>query len=117
MVSPEIRKAVLTNSAKLLPAKMDAEQLLISLNKEPRLRKYIKADLEWIAVLILVQASKNADDELKSKVVELRKNPGEELMIEIKRLTEFKSFLATNTIQLLESTTISQENALNNLRL
>ena len=116
VISPEIKKVVIVNSTKIKDSKMEAEQLLNTLNKEPRLRKLKKADLDWIAILIMVQASKNTDDELKTKVVELRKTPGEETMNEIKRLSEFKSFLATNTYQLLKSTTISQENALNNLK-
>ncbi len=116
IISPEIKKVVLVNSLIVRERKLETEQLLLELHQEPRLRKFKKPDLEWIAILVLVQASKNADDELKKKVVELRKNPGEEATEEIKRLSEFKSFLATNTTQLLGSTTISQENALNNLK-
>lgn len=116
VISPEIRNLVLVKSLKMKDSKIEAEQLLTELNKESRLRKLKKADLDWIAILIMVQASKNADDEIKRKVVELRKNPGEEGIDAIKRLSEFKSFLANNTTQLLENTTISQENALNNLK-
>lgn len=115
-ISLEIKKVVLVNSLKIKDRKIEVEQLLLELNKEPRLRKLKKADLDWIAILIMVQASRNTDDELKRKVVELRKNPGQEGMDEIKSLSEFKSFLANNTTQLLERTTISQENALNNLK-
>lgn len=116
IINPEIKKVVLVNSLKIKDKKIENEHLLLELNKEPRLRKFKKADLDWIAILILVQASKNTDDELKKKVVEMRKNPGQEVMDEIKHLSEFKSFLANNTNQLLETTTISQENALNNLK-
>lgn len=116
IISLEIRNLVLIHSQKIRSKKTDANQLSSELNKEPRLRKLKKADLDWIAILIMVQASKNTDDELKMKVVELRKSPGENGMDEIKRLLEFKSFLALNATQLLENTTISQENALNNLK-
>ena len=116
VISPEIKKVVLVNSLKIKDRKIEGEQLLLELNKEPRLRKLKKADLDWIAILIMVQASRNTDDEIKRKVVELRKNPGQEGMDEIKRLSEFKSFLASNTTHLLEKTTISQENALNNMK-
>lgn len=116
IISLEIRNLVLIHSQKISSKKTDANQLSSELNKEPRLRKLKKADLDWIAILIMVQANKNADDEIKRKVVELRKSPDENGMNEIKRLLEFKSFLALNATQLLENTTISQENALNNLK-
>lgn len=116
IINPEIKKVVLANSVKMKETKMDAGQLLDFLNKESLLRKLKKADLDWIAILIMVQASKNTDDALKKKVVELRKNPDESDLNEIKRLSEFKSFLANNTSQLLRGTTISKENALINLK-
>lgn len=116
IISPEIRNVVLANSLKIKGKKIEAEKLVTELMKDTQLKKLNKADLDWIAILIMVQASKNTDDELKKKVVDLRKNPGQEGMDEIKRLSEFKSFLASNTAQLLENTTISQENALNNLK-
>lgn len=116
IISLEIRTLVLTNSQNIKRNKTDANQLLSELKKEPRLRKLKKAEIDWIAILIMVQASKNTDDEIKMKVLELRKNPGEEGIDEINRLSEFKSFLALNTTQLLDNTTISQETALNNLK-
>ncbi len=115
-ISPEIKKLVLAKSLKIKDRKTELAQLLTELNKEPLLQKLSKADMEWIGILIMVQASKNTDDALKKKVVELRKRQSEEVMDEIKRLTELKSFLAANTTRLLEKTTISQENALNNLK-
>lgn len=116
IISPEIRHLVRANSLKIKDKKTNLKQLLSELTKEPRLRKLKKADLDWIAILVMVQASKNVDEELKNKVVELRKESSQEGIDEIKRLSEFKSFLADNTTQLLENTTISQENALNNLK-
>lgn len=116
IVSLEIRTLVLTNSQNLKRNKTDANQLLSELKKEPRLRKLKKAEIDWIAILIMVQASKNTDDEIKMKVLEMRKNPGTKGIDEINRLSDFKSFLADNTTQLLKNTTISQETALNNLK-
>lgn len=117
IISPEIRNVVMIKSSKIKNTKIETKQLLKELSKEPRLKKLKKADLDWIAILIMVQTSKNTDKELKKKVVELRKNPGQEGVDEIKSLSEFKSFLASNTTQLLKNTSISQENALNNLKL
>jgi hypothetical protein len=116
-IRPEIRNCIIENALKIRNNKIPAEQLLSELKKESRLKKLTKADLEWIAILTMVQANKNTDDEIKNKVVKLRKDPGKEDIEEIKQLTELKSFLAANTTFLLERTTISKENALSNLKL
>lgn len=116
IISPEIRNCVTENAIKISNSRIPAEQLLSELKKEARLKKLSKADLDWIAILIMVQANKNTDEEIKRKVVELRKDPGQEGIEEIKQLSELKSFLAGSTTLLLERTTISQENVLNKLK-
>ncbi len=116
IIRPEIKKLVHGFALHCKKEKPDEDRLIIHLKRESILRNLNKADIEGIAVLVMVQATRNTDEELKKIVMFLRKNPSDEGVDETKQLTDFKSFLATNVRQIIDKIAITQESVINNLK-
>ena len=116
IIRPEIKKLVHTSAMHCKKEKPDAALLITYLKRETILKKLSHADIEGIAVLVMVQATKNTDEELKKMVMLLRNNPGQESIDATKALADFKSFLAYNINLLMDKTSISQESVINNLK-
>lgn len=71
-IKPEVKNLIEKNANKLTGQKVNVDSLLKELHKNALLKNGNEKDLEAITVLILVQASKNADNELKDMVIHLR---------------------------------------------
>ncbi len=65
---------------------------------------------------MMVQATKNTDEEMKRMVMSLRKNPDQKDSVETKRLIDFKSFLAQNIRKIMNKSPYIQESVINNLK-
>lgn len=116
IIRPEIKKLIHTSALDCKKEKPDASLLIARLKRELILKKLNQADIKGIAVLVMVQASKNTDEELKKLVQALRNNPGQASMDETKKLADFKSFLAENINQLMDKSSISPESVINHLK-
>lgn len=116
IIRPEIKRLIHTSALNFKKERPDASLLIAQLKRDPILKKLNQEDVEGIAVLVMVQASKNTDEELKKLVLVLRNNPGQGSMEETKKLADFKSFLAENINQIMDKTSISQESVINNLK-
>ena len=73
-IKPEIKNLIERNANNLKGRNVNADSLTNTLKKDPLLKKINQHDIEAITVLIMVQASKNADAELKNLVINMRKN-------------------------------------------
>ncbi|HEY8660094.1 MAG TPA: hypothetical protein VIL78_13760, partial [Hanamia sp.] len=75
-------------------------------------------DIDAIAVLIMVQASKNADEDLKNLVMNMRKNNDQSALDSNKTETilDQKSKMAKNISMVMKKIPASQESAINNLK-
>lgn len=73
-IKPQIKSLIEKNANKLTGHKVNVDSLLKELHKNPLLKNGNEKDLEAITVLILVQASKNADSELKDMVIHMRQS-------------------------------------------
>lgn len=116
IIRPEIKKLIHSSALNCKKEKPDAARLITHLRRESILKNLNQADIDGIAVLVMVQATKNSDEELKRMVMLLRKTPDQDGIDETKQLTDFKSFLASNVRQLLDKSSISQESVINNLK-
>ncbi|MEO8819777.1 MAG: hypothetical protein ABI374_02945 [Ginsengibacter sp.] len=70
-IKPDIKNLIEKNANKLRGRKVDVDSLVNALHKSELLRRGTENDLESITVLILVQASKYADADLKILVINL----------------------------------------------
>lgn len=70
-IKPDIRNLIEKNANKLRGRKIDVDSLVNELHKNALLRRGTEKDLEAITVLIMVQASKYADADLKNLVINL----------------------------------------------
>ncbi len=76
-IKPEVKNLIEKNANKLTGKKVNVDSLVQELHKNPLLKNGNEKDLEAITVLILVQASKDVDNELKEIVVHMRQSNSE----------------------------------------
>ncbi len=69
-----IKKIILQTAETLKRHTINADSLAEALHKNPELKGMSKNDLEGITVLIMVQATKDADADLKKMVMEISHN-------------------------------------------
>ncbi len=70
-IKPDIKNIIEKNAIKLKGRKINVDSLVKELHKNEHLRLGNENDLDAITVLILVQTSKYADDDLKNLVLNL----------------------------------------------
>ncbi len=70
-IKPGIKNIIEKNANKLTRRKVNVDSLIKELHKNPLLRDGNDKDLEAITVLILVQVSGNADNDLKDLVIHM----------------------------------------------
>jgi hypothetical protein len=73
-VKPQIKTLIEKNANKLTGHSINVDSLIKELYKNPLFKNGNEKDLVAITVLILVQASKNADNELKDLVIHMRRS-------------------------------------------
>jgi hypothetical protein len=97
----------------------DTDSLTNALKKDPLLKGINQHSLEAITVLIMVQASKNADEDLKNLVIKIRE-ANDQNSTEISKGTEViidhKSQIAETVADVMKKIPFSQQNTINNLR-
>lgn len=116
-VKPQIKTLIEKNANKLTGHSINVDSLIKELHKNPLFKNGNEKDLEAITVLILVQASKNADNELKDLVIHMRRSDSEnkgETDIENSKntaaqLVENKSHIAQSVSQIMQKISGSTE--------
>lgn len=76
-IKPAVKNLIEKNANKLTGQKVNVDSLVKELHKNALLKNGNEKDLEAITVLILVQASRNADNELKDMVIHLSNSNAE----------------------------------------
>jgi hypothetical protein len=117
-INPEIKNLIEREAHNLKGRNIDADNLINTLKKDPLLKKLDQHDIDAIAVLIMVQASKNADEDLKNLVMNMRKNNDQSSLDSNKTETilDQKSKMAKNISMVMKKISASQESAINNLK-
>lgn len=109
VLSPEIKNKVQSVAKKLKGRIVDADSLSMEIKKDIVFKKHNSLKAEAITILILVQASKNADTDLKEMVVSManEKNTSLQAFDKTKPLLQYKSALAKN----LDETLVKMNNS------
>jgi hypothetical protein len=71
LLRPQVKKIVLQTAQNIKHSKINADSLSRILSKNPVLKGMSNKDIAGITVLIMVQASKDADADLKQMVLEI----------------------------------------------
>ncbi len=72
LVKPGLKKLIIQTSDELKNRQANADSLIKALHANPVLNGMSSENIEGLSTLILVQASKNADDDLKKMVLGMR---------------------------------------------
>lgn len=76
-IKPQLRSTIEKNANNLKDRRMNTDSLLRVLRTDAVLKNRAQQEINAVAVLIMVQASKNADADLKNMVMTIQKNNGE----------------------------------------
>lgn len=118
-IKPEIKNLIETNADKLKNRKVNSDSLASELKKDNLLKGINQHDIDAIAVLIMVQASNNADTDLKNLVMKIHKTSERNSPKTYKKtetIQEYKSQIAKTVSKEMKKISPSQESAINNLR-
>jgi|SRR6185312_2816343 len=117
-IKPQIKNIVEKNAGVLKGRTINADSLSKALIKNQLLKNATPQDIEAIGVLIMVQASKNADADLKDLVINMNKNEREKNAPDnkVESILENKSKIAENVSILMKRISGTQDVVINNLR-
>lgn len=101
-IKPAVKNLIEKNANKLTGHKINVDSLVKELQKNPLLKGRNENDLEAITVLILVQASKNVDNNLKELVIH-KKNDGIENEEEKQREKNYAYLLVENKSEIAQN--------------
>lgn len=116
-IKPQIKNIVEKNADVLKGRTINADSLSKALIKNQLLKNATPQDIEAIGVLIMVQASKNADADLKDLVINMNKNEREKNAPDnkVESILENKSKIAENVSILMKRISGTQDVVINNL--
>lgn len=125
LLKPQLKKIILQTADEIKRRKVNSDSLCNSLYKNPQLKGMSKNDIEGITVLVMVQASKDADDELKNMVMEIsrssnqnnnlaKENDPQNLKLQI--IMSRKSDMAEEIGYVMKKISGSKQNIIDNLK-
>lgn len=116
-IKPQIKSIIEKNAAALKGKTINIDSLCKVLSKNPLLKNATLQDIEAIGVLVMVQATRNADEDLKDLVINKHKNDsGENTNNKVENILENKSKMAENASELMKRISGAQDIVINNLR-
>ena len=121
-IKSQIKNIVEKNADVLKGRTINTDSLSKALIKNQLLKNATPQDIEAIGVLIMVQASKNADADLKDLVINRGKNEREKTSVnntpgnKVESILENKSKIAENVSILMKRISGAQDVVINNLR-
>ncbi len=116
-IKPAIKSLIETDAHKLKNRNINADSLNNKLKNDPLLKGMKQHDIEAVGVLIMVQASKNADAELKNLVMNMHKtNEQNSAENETEMILEHKSKIAEAIAVSMKKISPSEESVINNLK-
>lgn len=74
LLKPQVKKIILQTAEAIKHQKINSDSLFNILHKNPQLKGMGNNDIEGITVLVMVQASKDADEDLKKMVMEISRS-------------------------------------------
>lgn len=125
LLRPEIRKIVLQTAETIKHSKIDADSLSEALRKNAAFRGMNNNDIAGVTVLIMVQASKDADAALKKMVLEISHKNDESNSVaqendlynsKLQMIMDRKSGMAEEISYVMKKISGTQQSIINNLR-
>ena len=115
-VNPGIKSIIELTAFELNSRNVNTDSLSQALKKDPLLKNLPQDAIDAITVLIMVEASKNADADLKTLVMKIRKNGQNEAESKkTQSILEHKSRMAENIVVLMKKIGAG-EGLINNLK-
>lgn len=116
-IKSEIKSFIEKNATALKGKTINIDSLCKALSKNQLLQNATRQDIEAIGVLVMVQATKNADEDLKNLVINKHKNDSQEITNnKVENILENKSKMAENASELMKRISGAQDLVINNLR-
>jgi hypothetical protein len=126
LLRPQVKNIILQTAKAIENRKINADSLSQALHRNMTLKGMSNNDIEGVIVLILVQASKDADADLKHMVLEIshkndQKKESQEEISEIQNLKlqmiiDRKSHMAEEVGYAMKKISGAQQNIINNLK-
>ncbi len=122
VLRPQIKNIVMQTANGLKNQRPNADSLKKKLNTNALLKKMSENDIDGITILIMVQASKNADSDLKQMVLSMNKNNeskdeiNETKQIKLQLIMDRKSDISQETNNVMKKFSGSEQSIINNLR-
>ncbi|MDQ2718844.1 MAG: hypothetical protein M3Z26_03640 [Bacteroidota bacterium] len=118
-IKPATKTLIEKDARKLKNRSIDADSLTRELKSDNLFKDMTQHDIEGVAVLIMVQVSKNADTELKNLVMDRNKSnaqkPGRNYN-DAEMILEYKSQIAEMITIAIKKISPSAESVINNLK-
>jgi hypothetical protein len=125
LLSPPVKKIILQTAENITHRIINADSLSDALHKNPLLQGMSKNDIDGISVLIMVQASKNADRDLKKIVMAISHNTNnhnavneqnDSQNLQLQMIMNHKSVMAEEISYVMKKISGSQQNIIENLK-
>ncbi|MGZ4049394.1 MAG: hypothetical protein ACXVNN_08520, partial [Bacteroidia bacterium] len=126
LLRPQVKNIVLKTAKAIKNREINADSLVHALKTNKSLKGMSNNNIEGIIVLIIVQASKDADADLKSMVLEIsRKNEQKEndqdevnetQNLRLQMIMNRKSDMAEEVSSVMKKISGTQQNIINNLK-
>ncbi|MEO9209679.1 MAG: hypothetical protein ABI208_01200 [Ginsengibacter sp.] len=121
-IKSQVKNVIEKNANNLRGRKVNTDSLFKSLHKDQALKNITQGEIEAVTVLIMVRASKNADNDLKDLVVNMHKNNNENptdndrTQNKAQVILTNKSQIAENISLLMKKLSGSKDLAIDNLK-
>jgi hypothetical protein len=116
-IKPQIKNFIEKNANALKGRATNTDSLCKAIGKNQLLNNATRQDIEAISLLIMVQATKNADEDLKNLVINKHKSaPENSTTNKVESILEFKSKMAENASYLMKRISGAQDLVINNLK-
>lgn len=126
LLRPQVKNIVLQIAATLKNDSINTDSLSAALQKNAQLKGMSKNNIDGVAVLIMVQASTDADVDLKKMVLSIARNEQKNTLAkdnsteaqhqQLQTIMDHKSDLAEGVTYVMKKISGSQQDIINNLR-
>lgn len=125
LLKPQVKKIILQTAEAIKHQKINSDSLFNILHKNPQLKGMGNNDIEGITVLVMVQASKDADEDLKKMVMEISRSSSQNNNVakendlqnsKLQKIMDRKSGMADEISYVMKKISGIQQDIIDNLK-
>lgn len=123
LLRPQVKNIVFQTAKEITQHKVNGDSIYLSIQSNAALKNLSKMDVYGVAILILVQASKDADEEIKKMVMAISHRPdhsGEETTetqnLKLQKIMQHKSKIAEEINYLMNKISGNEVSIMKNLK-